>query len=708
MNGNENKTEQVESGHVRNEQESVSETIENMKEEPTSMEQPTAEDIRESESSPEVPMPENTEQTQVEEPVNEEINASAETDIPAVNVRTDSPAPKVDDHLLKDDDSDELETETDEEEHDEAERMIHESDEGGPELDYSTLNQAQLLEAAREANNHNPREAIKRIQEIRSFYLDMLRQQKKDKLQAFLDEGGDPDAFEYDDEEARKAINLIYHQAQEARKEERERIEKEKLQNLARKEELLNQLTGITQSDETENSLQQVKDIQQEWKKIRVVPRENSQELWDRYTFLLDKFYDNHSINLELKDLDRKKNLDIKIDLIKKVEELKNEESLKNSFVLLSKYQEEFRNTGPVPREFSQDIWDRFRAACDGVYEVKKGLFEAVEAERKLNLEKKQLIVEKSALIAAKTYNKIKDWNARSAELDALFEEWKQIGPVPKSKNDQIWKAFRKERNTFYKNRSEYFNQLNNERKANLIIKEDICKRAEALMDSADFNEATREFIRLQEEWKAVGPVPEKLSNALWKRFRSACDHFFTRKKADYEERNHVEIENLNKKKELIGQINALLSTGETEEAKGVVEQLKAIHQEWIKVGYVPRKSVKEIEQTYKDATDSVYKKFGIDKVSAKEGQIEDHYRTMALLPNGRKRLQDEVIRVQKKVRFLEGEIETWENNIGFFSRSKNAEQLRKDIESKISKARGQLSRLNKEMKVLRTLQKDL
>jgi hypothetical protein len=648
--------------------------------------------------------------TAAEEPLNVEAATETKVEVSEVveiaePVETTPETPKKAETTTIVDDLDEDESdsssEEDDDDDDDTDSMISDSDDDHHH-DYSAMSKEELLQAAKDANNHTPREAIKRIQEIRVHFFDLLRQEKKDLLQAHIDADGDPDTFEHDNTEERKAINLVFHQAQEARKEERERIEKEKLSNLALKKALLEQLRVITESDETGKSLDDVKQIQQDWKKIRVVPRANIQELWDSYTFYLDKFYDNHSINIELKDLDRRKNLETKIELCKKVDELKAEDSLKKSFILLNKYQDEFRNTGPVPREFNQEIWDRFKSACDEVYEGKKGLFEAIEAEKKVHLEAKQLLVEKAAMISATPCKKTKEWQQKTTELEALMQEWKKIGPVPKAQNQSIWKEFRGEFNTFYKNKSDYFQQLHKERKANLIIKEDLCKRAEELKESEDLNTATKEVLKLQDEWKNTGPVPDKVSNAIWKRFRSACDDFFNKKKANYKERSDEEKTNLKAKEALITRLKTMLDSENTKDS--VIEELKAVQKEWMGIGYVPRKNFKQIDDAFREAGNAIYNKFKIDRSSARQEQVVEHYKNMSEMPNGSDRLKDEEFKVRKKLKFVEEEIRTWENNIQFFARSKNADKLRKEIQEKIDKANGQISRMKKEIKVLRDL----
>ena len=569
-------------------------------------------------------------------------------------------------------------------------------------IDLETLSKDELLELAISATQKfTPRVAFKRLQQIRPVFNDLLRAEKREALNKFVEEGNEPDNFEYNDDDYREKFKNAFNLAKNARMEERERIEKEKLKNFKLKQGLLEKLRAITETDETEKSLDEVKNIQQEWRSIRVLPAEKVQELWDSYHFLLDKFYDNHSINIELKELDRKKNLEVKIDLCKKVDELSSENSLKKSFILLNKYQEEFRNTGPVPREFNKEIWDRFRAACDKVYEQKKAVFEALEENRKKNLELKTILIEKAELIAQTSPKKIKEWREKTTELDGLMAEWKKIGQVPKAQNEEVWKRFRKSFNTFYDNKSNYFKQVNKERKANLILKEEICKRAEEIKDSEDLNFATNELKKLQREWKEIGPVPEKVSNAIWKRFRAACDEFFNRKQKAFEGRKEEETQNLSKKQELIVKLEAILENGKSDT---ILNELKAIQKEWNTIGYVPIKSKKEVEAKYRKASDAVFNKFKLDRQSIKAGQIKEHYENLAQLPSGKQKLSDEEFKLKKKMKFLSGEIATLENNMEFFGRSKGAQKLKDEIAGKIDKTKDQLARLKAELKVIKNL----
>lgn len=568
-------------------------------------------------------------------------------------------------------------------------------------LDLESKSKEELLDLALVATQKmTAREAYNRLKAIRPVFNDILRSEKKAALQEFIEAGNDPSEFVHEDTELRERFKNVFNLAKNARAEERKRIEEEKLKNFKKKEALLERLREITETDETEKSLDDVKALQQEWRAIRVVPADKVQELWDSYHFLLDKFYDNHSINIELKELDRKKNLEVKIELCKKVDELSKENSLKKSFILLNKYQEEFRNTGPVPREFNQEIWDRFRKACDTIYEQKRAVFDALEAERVKNLELKSVLIEKAELVAAISPKKTKDWKAKTEELDALMAEWKKIGPVPKSKSDETWKKFRKAFNSFYDNKSAFFKEINKERKANLILKEDICKRAEEIKSTDDFKLGTSELIKLQKEWKEIGPVPDRVSNAIWKRFRAACDEFFAKKEASFADKIKEEEQNLEIKKGLIEKLNTLANS----EEKDVLNQLKAIQKEWNSTGFVPFKVKKKIDADYRKASDSVFTKFKLDRDSLKQGQMKSHYENLMQLPSGDKKLKDEAFKLKKKIKFLNDEIATLENNMEFFGRSKGAQKLKDDIAAKIEKTRDQIKRLKSEMKVIKDI----
>ncbi len=588
---------------------------------------------------------------------------------------------------------------SDDEFEDEESKIIDESE--TIHIDYSGFTKQQLLGLAIDApKNLVSREAIKKIQNIRPFFDSLLKAEYQDQLHTFLEEGHEAELFVFVDDGSKQKFYEAFKLAQEDRAEERKRIENEKLKNLEKKQAIINRIKDLTESDETVDSLNEIKILQNEWKTIRVIPKPNVQELYDRYHFYLDKFYDNLAINRELKELDRQKNLGIKIDLCNKVDAIKNETSLKKAFIMLAKYQEEFKNTGPVPKEFSEEIWTRFKAIIDDIYKQRKDQFDEIQSKREENLKLKEVLVEKARLISNYIPQKGSEWKTNFDELNKLMSEWKVIGQVPKTQNEAIWHNFRDQFAIFSKNRNEQYKKINSERKTNISLREDICKRADELKDHEDLNFATKEFIKLQEEWKTSGFIPESVAKTLWKRFRKSCDDFFSRKQTLFEGRKLEEGENLTKKQDILTQMEVLLVE---ENAENALNALKDIQLRWNEIGYVPLKNKKTISDTYHEQLDKLYKKFRKNKDGYKKAHLNEHYTQIANQPGGDKKLGDDERRLKEKIKGLKTEIETWENNIEFFAKSKNAEKFRKDIEDKIAKVNGQIESMTKELVVLRS-----
>ncbi len=572
-------------------------------------------------------------------------------------------------------------------------------------IDYSAYNKSQLLNMALDATQKMvAREAVKKIQNIRPFFDDLLKLERQEQLQKYLEAGNEEETFELVDDGSRQKFYDAFKQAQEDRADEKKRIEDEKLKNLATKNAIIERIKVLTESDETIDSINEIKQLQNDWKAIRVIPKANLQELYDRYHFYLDKFYDNFAINRELKELDRQKNLGIKIDLCNKVDALHAEPSLKRTFIMLAKYQEEFKNTGPVPKEFSEEIWSRFKATLDEIYKQRKAQFDEIESKRVENLKLKEVLVEKARLIANHIPTKGADWKSNFEELNKLMEEWKTIGQVPKAQNETIWHQFREQFNIFSKNRNDQFKRINAERKTNIALREDLCKRAEELKDNEDLGYATKEFIKLQEEWKNSGPVPESVSQTLWKRFRKTCDEFFNRKQQNFESRKGAELENLEKKQAIIAEMEELQ---QNENGDEVLSKLKEVQTRWNEIGFVPLKNKKDIGDKYHELLDIIYKKFRQNRDSYKRAHLNEHYNQIANQPGGDKKLGDDERRLREKIKGLKTEIETWENNIEFFAKSKNAEKFRKDIEDKIAKVNGQIDSMNKELAALKAAKTD-
>jgi len=565
--------------------------------------------------------------------------------------------------------------------------------------DFSGLNKEEIAAKAKDFVHYpHMSKANSIFQQLRNYLDEILRKERETLIAQWVSDGNEARDFTAPADDSKNLFYQHFQKFQDLRKEERIKAQQEREKNLHAKEDILQRIKDLVEKEETEGSLSDLRELQREWKQIRQVPREQMTHLWETYRYYLDRFYDNLTMNNELKELDRQKNLEIKIELCLKVDQLKEEKNVKKALILLNKYHDEYKNTGPVPKEATEEIWIRFKAISDEVLNLKKERLNTLKEDRKNNLIQKVLLCEKVEQIAEIPYDKASDWNKKTNEISEIFDAWKKTGPAPASQNDTIWKRFRDGRDAFYKQKKKFFAGLNEQRDGNLILKEDLCKKAEEMMNSSDWSSTTKALIALQKEWKEIGPVPEKVSGAIWKRFRTACDHFFTAKDDAFKDQKKEEIENFNNKLAIINEVKALVETGSEDT---VLENLKALNTQWNAIGFVPFKKKDKLYKDYQSATDEVYKKFKKNKDEMRGARMRDHYNELGSHPQAEQKLKDELRRVGGKIRFLRDELKTIENNIAFFSNSKGSEKLLKPFLDKIANTTALIKKLEEEKKYI-------
>lgn len=571
---------------------------------------------------------------------------------------------------------------------------------------FSSYTKEQCIEEADKLLTHvDSNFASKCFNDLREHLDSLVRQDKEQALKEFVNAGNEPKEFKLSPDSQKDAFYELFNSFRERKKKEKEQAEAEKVKNLKAKQEILDALKDIIEKEETEGSLEKVRELQTNWKQIRQVPRDKMETLWETYKVLLDTFYDNLSINRELKELDRDKNLQHKIELIQKVDALKEEKNTRRAFNYLNKYHEDFKNTGPVPREHNEAIWQRFKAASDAIIELKTKDLEEIKEKQKENYKLKVLLCEKVEQFSEIPYETPKEWKQKSTEIDAIFEEWKGIGRVPSDKNDEVWSRFKNGRTQFLNNRKKFFKKLNADKSANLEKKIELCIKAEAVQeDTNDMNKTANYLKSLQEKWKAIGPVPDKESDKIWKRFRTACDTFFKIREVSFNAKKEEEVENLKKKKALLDKLNTL---SKEENAEKAFQALKEIQKEWYTIGYVPIKKKKEIESKFDSLGDAIYTKFNKTRSEMKQGRMKEHYSMLSSSPSGKQKIQDEERKVRDRLKKLQGEIESYENNIQFFKLSKGSENFLNDINKKIEKAHKSIDSLKKELKIIQQHKKE-
>jgi hypothetical protein len=594
------------------------------------------------------------------------------------------------------------------EEEDEDKEDDHDGNDGDEEDDdndepYEEYNAGELVAKLEELVTNEDVMAIKsRVALIKVAYLKSRKEEKQAALDKFLEEGGEEAEFSEEENKLDERFNQAFDKYRQNKARYNERLEQVKLDNLRKKKDILEKLKELIGSEESlKKTYDEFRALQAEWKEIGVVPTGEVSMLWQNYHFLVEKFFDKVKINKELRDLDMKKNLELKINLCEKVEELLLESSIIKSFKELQKYHEEWKETGPVPQSQSDEIWERFKAATDKINERRREHYEQLQQEQEKNLLAKTNLCEQAEELAAVIPDNMKGWQQQTAKINELFKLWRSIGRAPKKQNTEIWERFKGSLNAFFANKKEFLNSIKQEQLNNYNLKVDLCVQAENVRDSSDWKQTTQELIRLQQEWKKIGPVPKKHSDKIWKRFRAACDEFFNNKSAHFSNVHENEQENLDRKLALIEKIEKF----EFEEDKSRnLDILKGFQREWIEIGFVPMKEKERIQKQFREAIDARLNELKISATELSKASYESRMDALKDSPDAGRVYRKEITFLNNRISQMRDDVILWENNLGFFANSKKADILKREFELKIEKAKQELAAMEAKVKYLRKM----
>lgn len=582
----------------------------------------------------------------------------------------------------------------------EAEKLIlqHEEDTELKE-NFASFSKEQLVEHAQSLlHTTNVKQAYATLQEIRKAFESILDHERPVLIKDWVSAGNEAKDFVAPQDELKVKLFDVVQKFKELREIEKKRAEEEKAINLNKKQSILDKIVALVDSEENENSLNELRELMRQWKEIRQIPKEHHEELYTKYKFYLDKFYDNLSKFNELKDLDREKNLEIKIELIKKSEALKDEKNIRKAMISLNKIHDDWKNTGPVRKEISDEIWTRFKSASDLVIDIQKKHQGEIEAQRNQNLEKKILLIEKAETAITALPSSNKEWNKMAEEIDGLLDAWKKIGPVPSEKNEEVWSKFQTARNTFYAERKNFFKKIQSDRKDNLAKKLELCEQAEVLKDAHEFMKTSEQLQALQEKWKTIGPVPEEQNEVIWKRFRAAFDHFYERKNKWFAERKVQESGAVVAKEAIISEIETIAKSTDN---KFNFNDLKAIQNRWNDSGFVSGKKFQTLNKQYQGLMDALYQSLRNSSNAERESAVKENLSAMSASPDAKYKLQSEEKRLRELIKKIEDELSTIENNKGFFQHSKNADAILKQFDDKLKKSNEQIVKLKKELQLV-------
>ena len=563
-------------------------------------------------------------------------------------------------------------------------------------VDYSSLDKGQLVGELEKLLTMSVDSVKDHVAQIKAAFFALRKEEIAAEKAEFLAKGNEESAFAPLEDEIEQKMKELLGEFKEKRAEFNAEQDAVKQENLEKKLKIIEEIKTISQdTDNINRQFSHVQQLQQEFKAIGEVPSTSTTEVWKSYQQTIENFYDLLKINKELRDYDFKKNLEIKQQLCEEAEALDEENDVIAAFKKLQALHDKWRETGPVAKDIREQLWARFKTASSVINKKHQAFFEERKASEKENAEAKTALCEEIEKIKTDDLKTYAAWDAVTKQIIGLQEEWKKLGFASRKVNTTLFTRFRKSCDEFFAAKAAFFKQMKEELADNLAKKTELCEKAEALKDSTDWKATTDALIALQKEWKTIGPVVKKHSDAVWKRFIGACDYFFVQKKKQTSSQRSVEHDNLKAKKEIIAQINAILNA--EEEPEDAPQQIRDLMTKWQGVGHVPYKEKDKIYAQYKEAIDKAFEKFDMKAVRARLSNFEN-----SISQSGSDKVYHERERLVRAYEQKCNELKTYENNMGFFTASsKNGNTIVKELEKKISNLKDEIALLEQKIKII-------
>ena len=553
---------------------------------------------------------------------------------------------------------------------------------------------ARMKELALNAESAGKQELDSLKQSFYKFHNAELEAAKKQ----FIDNGGSEEDYAPQSDAIEEEFKNVMAIIKEKRSAQMAELERQKEENLQIKLSIIEELKELVESPDYANkSYTEFKKLQQQWNETKLIPQAKVNELWKSYQLYVEKFYDILKLNNEFREYDFKKNLEIKNRFCEAAEKLADEEDVISAFHQLQKLHQEFRDTGPVAKELRDEVWNRFKAASTVVNRRHQQHFEALKEAEQHNLDQKTVICE---IVESIEYDELKTfsaWENKTQEVIALQTKWKTIGFAPQKMNVKIFERFRHACDDFFKKKGEFFKTLKEGMNENLEKKKALCEKAESLKESTDWKATADTLTKLQKEWKTIGPVPKKHSDTIWKRFISACDYFFEQKNKATSSQRSVELENMEKKKEIITRLSAIDESIDTEEAS---KQVRELMKEWGTIGHVPFKEKDKLYKQYHSLVDQLFERFNISASNRKLSNFKSNISNIQ--SGGSQTLYREREKLVRAYENMKSELQTYENNLGFLtSASKKGNSLLTELNRKVEKLKADLELVLQKIKVI-------
>lgn len=513
----------------------------------------------------------------------------------------------------------------------------------------------------------------------------------------YLADGGDPAAFvvpeDPDENRFRTALNIVRDKkaaVRAAREAEREA-------NLVRKQAIIDELLSMgADTDNVNRHYSRAKDLQAEFKAVGEVPAPKAAAIWKSYQDAVESFYDQWKVNKELRDYDFKKNLSDKQAIIDEAVTLAEAEDPIAAFKRLQDLHDKWREIGPVAKDVREEIWAAFKDASSIINKRYQTHFEERKARERENEAIKENLCQQIEALDFSNLKSFVAWEKMTATVLDLQEQWRKLGFVPRKTGNALFARFRAVCDAFFTAKAEYYRSTREEYAANIERKTALCEQAEALQDSTDWHETTDKLVELQKEWKTVGPVPKRQSDALWHRFQNACDKFFERKKANGNSTRNTERANLKTKQEILAALQALNAPDCATPRNEAVTAVQDLRAQWQATGHVPYREKDRLQEAYRVVLGELFDKLGINERprGGRERRNEQ--------PDDSNRPGRERERLARTLEQRRSELATYENNLGFLSsKSKSGESLMREMERKMQQLRDDIADLQKRISAL-------
>ena len=571
-----------------------------------------------------------------------------------------------------------------------------------PEINFSALSTEEIVRQAQKLIDGYPVAAIKNTMEsLPEIFEARYKSEYEKALEKFTADGDSPEDFEYKNDN-RERFNALYKLYKDKKNSANRQLEAEREENLKIKTGLIEELKALVQKEESlDKTFQEFRDIQERWHNTGMVPQACVNSLWETYHHHVENFYNYIKINKELRDLDLKRNLDAKNALCEEAEKLAEENDIAAAFKQLQLLHTRWKEIGPIPKEQKENVWERFKTATGQINEKYHHFFESLKQEQENNLKLKEEICEKAEQLARGEYKGISEWNTATKSILELQEEWNHSGSIPQKERNKIYKKFRTACDLFFDQKREFYKKWNEEQDKNLALKIQLCEKVEAIKDSTEWKKTADKIISYQKEWKKIGPAPKKYSNKVWARFKTACDTFFNNKNNFFKDIDTEQARNLELKKAVMEEIKQFRLTGNTEED---ISKLKEFQAKWSEIGFVPIKVKDSLQEEFRNVMNEWFDQLNLNEFDRNLERFRAKLSSMDSSENKEFKIINEREKLVGKIKQLETDIHTWENNMGFFTKSSKAQGLISGLTSKIEKAKQRLKLLQEKLKALDTL----